>query len=148
MTAEWPADDRPSLHFSWREFACRDRTRTPYPLDWRDRGRALAVELERIRLRIGPFRPTSVYRTWSHHAGIYRSMTPPQTPPAGSQHLAGRAADVPCRPDLPWDAFTRAILEVAHQPDSRLRYVKFYRRQRFAHVDIRPTAALQVEYAT
>lgn len=136
----------PSEHFPWHEFACQDRLRTPYPLDWRqDRAVILAGELERIRARIGPFRPMSVYRTWDHHVDIYRSLRPPQEPPRHSQHLAGRAADVPAPPDMRWAEFRAAIVAAAEEPGSQIRYLKFYRRQRFAHVDVRPTTTLKIE---
>jgi hypothetical protein len=136
-------------HFTWDEFACNDAICTPFPLDWRaSRAVPLANELERLRMVIGPFTPTSVFRTWAHHAAIYAAMRPRQTPPAQSEHLAGRAADVPCpATGMTWEAFVNAVRGVAAQEDSRIRYVKFYRRQKFCHLDIRPTTAkLMIEF--
>ena len=70
-------------HFAWSEFECHDNVGTPYPNDWADRALALALELERIRTRIGPVSPTSVFRTWTWHKVIYSRMSPKQTPPSG-----------------------------------------------------------------
>lgn len=138
---------RPSKHFTWEEFACDDAVGTPYPIDWRvSRGVPLAVELERIRTYTGPLTLTSVYRTWSHHQGIYSRMRPPQAAPAGSQHLAGRAADVACPTSCSWDEFVAVVRLVAALKDSQIRYVKCYRRQRFVHVDIRVRKTVLVEY--
>jgi hypothetical protein len=150
MTAAQSVESLPakaSTNFPWAEFRCHDKLETEYPLDWRiSRGVPLAHELERIRTRIGPFTPTSVYRTWDHHVALYRAMKPPQTAPAGSQHLAGRAADVPCPHDMDWLPFVAAVKAAANEKGSLIRYMRFYRRQRFAHVDIRPTDKLLVEY--
>lgn len=144
-----PLPDRASEHFAWSEFRCHDQLEHEYPLDWRiSRGVPLALELERIRKRIGPFTPTSVFRSWDHHVAIYARMVPKQTPPPNSGHLAGRAADVPCRADLDWNEFSAAIIGAAHETGSQITYVRLYRHDRFAHVELRPTLQkLKVEYA-
>ena len=139
---------RPSAHFPWDEFACHDALETGYPLDWRlSRAVPLANELERLRILIGPFTPTSVYRTWDHHKKTYEGIKPKQSPPVNSQHLFGRAADVPCPESMEWNAFVTHVRTVAGAEDSKIRYVKFYRKQQFAHIDIRETKELKVEYA-
>lgn len=140
--------DRPSEHFTWDEFACKDILRTPYPLDWRcGRGVELGAELEAIRAQIGPFTPTSVYRTWQHHESIYAAMKPPQTPPSASQHLYGRAADVACPDGMPWNDFVGHVLKAAQRDNGKIRMVQFHRREHFAHVDCRVTMqALKVAY--
>lgn len=141
--------EKPSLNFEWPEFACHDALGTTYPLDWWERGVSLAIELERIRVRIGPFTPTSVYRTWPAHKRVYASLRPPQTAPAGSRHLTGEAADVPCPDDMTFSVFVQHIKDAAAEPGSKIRYVKLYRGDAFAHVDIRQRdAGLLVEYAT
>jgi len=147
-----PLPDQPSPHFTWSpEFECHDVTGTQYPLDWRVlRGVPLAIELERIRSRIGPFTPTSVFRTWDWHVAIYARMNPKQTPPPTSGHLFGRAADVPWAPSehMPtWESFRAGILAAAREPGSKLTYIRFYRHDSFAHVEMRPSlTALKVEY--
>jgi uncharacterized protein YcbK (DUF882 family) len=138
----------PSPHFSWQEFRCRDRIGSPYPNDWMaTRAVELATELELLRLEIGPFSPTSVFRTWTYHAGIYARMKPPQTPPKLSQHLFGRAADVACPDGMEWPDFVRAVIRVAKRDGGRVRFVKFYPGDQFAHLDTRPTASLLIEGA-
>lgn len=147
MSEQLPA--RAASHFPWSEFACKDNVRTPYPLDYRiERGVPLGTELECLRDIIGPFTPTSVYRTWAYHAAIYAAMKPPQVPPPQSQHLYGRAADVPCPWQMEWARFVQAVLDIAHREGGRVRYVKFYRHGQFAHLDIRLTDRLKVEYST
>jgi hypothetical protein len=141
-----PLPERASLHFPWSEFRCHDQLETEYPLDWRiGRGVPLARELERIRTRIGPFVPTSVFRTFEYHTSVYRAMRPPQTAPAGSQHLTGKAADIPCPAKMPWKTFSAAIQDSAREEGSLIRYCRLYMKQRFAHIDIRDRPTLLVE---
>jgi hypothetical protein len=156
MTAAQSVESLPvraSKNFPWEEFECHDATPTIYPLDWRiSRGVPLAAELERVRRHIGAFRPTSVYRTWDYHCAIYAAMRPPQPPPAQSQHLSGRAADITCPAKMEWLAFVAAIKAAANENGSQIRFLKFYRpspsRGGFAHLDIRLTSRLLVEYET
>ena len=142
-----PLPDRPGKWFSWDEFACRDAIGTIYPLDIRaTRGVRLGRELDRIRARTGPLVLSSVWRTWPHHLAIYAAMRPPQPAPAGSDHLRGDGADVTCPQTMKWPVFVEHALEAAHEDGSAIRYLRFYRRQRFVHVGIRNTDTLQVEY--
>jgi len=142
-----PLPPRPSAHFRWEEFSCHDAIETIYPLDWRcSRGVPLANELERLRVLIGPFTPTSVYRTWDHHKAIYAAMRPPKVAPMNSQHLFGTAADVSCPAKMGWNMFVAHVRAVAEAEDSKIRYLKFYRGS-FAHLDIRERKTLLVEYA-
>jgi hypothetical protein len=144
-----PLPERPGKWFSWDEFACKDAIGTPYPLDWHaTRGVRLGRELDRIRARTGPLVLSSVYRTWAHHQAIYAAMHPPQTAPAGSDHLRGDGADVTCPAAMKWPIFVEHVLDAAHEPGCLIRYLRFYRRQRFCHVGIRNTDTLLVEYDT
>lgn len=137
--------EKPSVHFAWQEFACHDFLRTPYPEDWRvDRGIPLANELERVRAWLSaalhrdvPLFLDSVFRTRAHNKAVGGAPK--------SQHPEGRAADPRCPHGCTYAMFRQAIEAVAALPDSRIRYVKFYRHQGFAHLDIRPTKTLVVE---
>ena len=137
-----------SPNFSWAEFACRDYFHTPYPQDWRDdRAVPLAAELEALRERCAQIACCEVYlilnscfRTVAHNAlvgGKKRSM-----------HLEGRAADVMCPHGMTYDQFRQALLDVAHRQASKIRYLKFYPHQGFAHLDIRLTTRFVVEEDT
>lgn len=136
-----------SPHFTWAEFACKDRLHTPYPDDYRaDRAVMLAAELEAVRAacsaRAGnetPLTLTSVFRTAAHNKA--------QCGVRYSQHLYGRAADVQCPFGLTYARFREAVLSVAYQGGSHIRYLKFYPHQGFVHLDIRPTKALVIEEA-
>lgn len=145
MPSEYP--EKPGEHFEWDEFECPDAHGTEYPREWRaTRGVQLGRELDRVRDRIGAFSPTSVYRTWEYHCAIYKRMHPPGKPPAGSQHLTGRAADVPCPSGMTFSTFINHIKAAAAESGSLIRYIRFYRRQNFAHIDIRERKTLLVEY--
>lgn len=143
-----PRPAKPGKYFTWAEFECHDVIGTPYPVNLTEMGVALGAELDRIRERIGAFVPTSVYRTWQWHCAIYARMVPKQTPPVNSGHLFGRAADVPCPDRMDWTTFAAAVLDAAREKGSQLTYIRFYRHDKFAHVEIRRTLkALKVEYA-
>ncbi len=140
---------RPAVWFTWDDFACNDAIGTPYPLDIRTtRGVRLGKELDRIRERTGPLAVSSVYRTWQHHKDIYARMKPPQTPPPDSDHLRGDGADVTCPVRMTWPVFVEHVLLAINEEGSAVRYVRFYRKQRFVHIGIRTREGLLVEYAT
>jgi hypothetical protein len=143
-----PFPERPGRWFTWDEFACKDVVGTIYPLDIRaTRGLRLGRELDRIRDHTGPLHLSSVYRDWKHHCAIYAAMRPPQAAPVESDHLHGNGADVTCPSTMKWAVFVPAVLEVAHADDSLIRYLRFYRSQRFVHVGTRDRTTLLVEYA-
>lgn len=132
--------DGPSPHLSWRELACHNAARTPYPARWRrTRAVLLAHEFEAIRTLCDglPLFITSAYRTpaWNRQIGGKPK----------SQHVEGRALDlVPAKPLTVMDLAAR-VLAQAKQPESRIRFVQVYAS--FVHLDIRPTARLVVRYA-
>ena len=104
----------------------------------------LANELEYLRERCGQIVGAevflildSVYRTTAHNTAVGGRKR--------SQHLEGRAADVRTPHGMSWEQFRQAVLDVAHRADSKIRYLKFYPHQGFAHLDIRLTTRLVVE---
>ena len=151
MTAEQsvqPLPARAGKYFTWDELACHDAIGTPYPLDLRaSNGVRLGRELDRVRDRCGcPVFVSSGFRTWAYHQSIYAAMRPKQTAPAGSYHLNGMAADITCPHDMPWLTFVAHVKAVANMDDSRIRFLRFYRAQKFCHLDIRPADQMLVEY--
>lgn len=124
----------PSEHLSWTELACRDRQRTPYPLDYRaDRAVALAAAFEALRARIGglPLRVLSAYRTLAHNAAIGGAKN--------SQHVQGRALDL--RPPVGWTPMDLAA--IAREIEA-IRGLGIYQARGFLHIDIRPSSHLVV----
>lgn len=136
-----------SPHFAWSEFACHDKTQTPYPLDYREsRGVPLAIELERLRAILGamkqqdvPLWLDSVYRTVAHNKAV--GGVP------NSQHVQGRAADVRCPYGCTFTQLVKAVGTLVQSPEGKVRYVKFYPHQGFVHLDIRPGKSVVVEDA-
>jgi len=126
----------PSAHLSWRELACHDPARTPYPPDWRlSRAVELAEMFEAFRHWCGdqPLIVLSGYRTpgWNAHVGGARR----------SQHVQGRALDL-MRPR--WTAArlhreARAFAEARPELVGGLGYYPT-----FVHFDTRPTDRLIV----
>ena len=122
----------PSAHLSWDELACKDRLRTPYPLDWRlDRAMALADLFERIRTGCGnvPIVVLSAYRTPAYNAKVGGAPK--------SQHLQGRALDLYPPVGFTPETFHQRIRDLDLPV---LRGLGLYKWG--VHVDIRPTAAL------
>lgn len=137
----YDAGSHASPHLLWSELACKDHIRTPYPLDWREsRGRPLALEFERIRAIVGQsIRITSAYRTPEHNAAVGGKPK--------SQHMQGRALDLECPHGYDFERFRGAVLRVAGDADSKIRWVCVYPGRGFIHIDIRPTEKLKVEVA-
>ena len=144
-------------HLPWRELHCWNRLRDAagrgvpfngirpgglvavYPLDWRaSRAIELAELFEVIREGPGegrPIVPLSAYR-----APVYNARVPKAAP--GSQHVQGRALDLPPPAGLPVVEFFRRIHLLA--PYTQLRGLGLYLRQGFVHVDTRPVERLVV----
>lgn len=104
---------RPSRHLSWKELACHDGARTPYPEKWRaTRGRELGEMFEEFRALcgIGPLLILSGYRTPAHNASIGGAKK--------SQHKFGRAFDIqrPYAHNIGW-MVKRAYVLMDHRPD-------------------------------
>jgi uncharacterized protein YcbK (DUF882 family) len=121
--------DRPSLHLTWDELACKDGT--PYPDAWReDRLPPLLDAFERIRERVGgqPIILSSAYRTPAHNAKIGGVSL--------SQHVQGRALDLLCPAGVPLRAFWSIVQDVARL--SPLRGLGLYDGG-WVHIDTRPS---------
>lgn len=117
----------PSLHLSWPELACRDRLRTPYPLDWRStRAVELAEAFEALRAAVGlPLVVLSAYRTAAWNAAVGGRPK--------SQHLQGRALDL-----LPPRGWAPAALGAVAADLEQIRGLGVYPSRGFVHIDVRP----------
>lgn len=139
-----------SEHLSWRELACHDLARTPYPLVYRaDPTRLVAlVELfEIVRAVRGlPMLVNSGYRTPEHQLMVRwdeycveLGRHPTLSDAARDVHVQGRALDVQSPAGMSVSELHRIILEMA-QPGGPLRHLLgglgIYRT--FVHVDVRP----------
>lgn len=120
-----------SAHLSWSELACRDRLRTPYPLDYRadpSRLPALAVAFEALRAAVGlPLVVLSAYRTPAHNRAVGGAKD--------SQHVQGRALDL-----LPPKGWTPTALAAVARELPQIRGVGLYGT--FVHIDVRPADRL------
>lgn len=116
----------PSPHLSWPEMACKDRIRTPYPLDWREtRAVALAAAFEALRAAVGlPLVVLSCYRTAEHNKRVGGAKD--------SQHLQGRALDL-----LPPKGWTVGQLAAVARDIDAIKGIGLY--PGFLHLDVRPT---------
>jgi uncharacterized protein YcbK (DUF882 family) len=119
----------PSPNLSWPELACKDRIRTPYPLDWRaTRAVELAAAFEALRAIVGlPLVVLSAYRTPAYNAAV--GGVP------DSQHVQGRALDL--RPPNGW---TPVSLAAIAKDIAGIRGLGVYAT--FVHIDVRPTTKL------
>ncbi len=115
----------PSAHLSWSELACRDRIRTPYPLDWREtRAVELAEAFEALRAAVGlPLVVLSAYRTRAYNRAVGGAPN--------SQHLQGRALDL-----APPDGWSPIALLAVTQDIPAIRGLGLY--DTFVHIDVRP----------
>lgn len=120
----------PSPHLSWKELACKDEARTPYPAQWREtRAVTLAQEFEAIRRVIGfPIRIGSAYRTPAHNVKVGGSKQ--------SQHMEGRALDLYPPTGFTMDRFYELIRGYAGTTVSKIYGLGRY--PVFVHVDVRP----------
>jgi uncharacterized protein YcbK (DUF882 family) len=115
----------PSAHLSWSELACRDRIRTPYPLDWREtRAVELAEAFEALRAAVGlPLVVLSAYLTRAYNRAVGGAPN--------SQHLQGRALDL-----APPDGWSPIALLAVTQDIPAIRGLGLY--DTFVHIDVRP----------
>lgn len=130
----YPNATHVSPHLSWRELACHDEARTPYPPKFRARAIALGSLFEMIRGRVqGPITIGSAYRTEAHN------RKPQSKGGAGgsrkSQHVQGRALDLHLPSGWELKDFLKIVLDVAHL--GRLTGIGVYPWG--IHIDIRPS---------
>ncbi len=120
----------PSPHLSWKELACKDDARTPYPEQWMDtRAVVLAREFETIRAAVGrPILILSAYRTEAHNRKIGGARD--------SQHVQGRALDLRAPTGWTLERFYGVIRGIAMTKDSKLFGLGLYGV--FVHIDVRP----------
>lgn len=122
----------PTPHLSWRELACRDRLRTPYPLDYRTDPTRLPVlgeAFEALHAQVGlPLVVTCGYRTPAHNR--QEGGAP------NSQHVVGRALDI----RVPEGWAPEALAAVARGIEA-IKGVGWYParpgRRAFIHIDVR-----------
>jgi len=147
----------PSPHLSWSELHCWNRLRdgkgrsipfegvppgglvAVYPLDWRENRAIELAELFEV-IREGPGQDRPIVPLSAYRAPAYNARVPGAAP--GSQHVQGRALDLPAPEDLALREFFLAIRRLA--PLTQLRGLGLYLRQRFVHVDTRPIERLVV----
>lgn len=124
--------DRPSLHFSWPEFACRDGS--PVPDDLRPRIVELAAQLEVIRAEFGGRAMTirSGYRSPAYNRKVGGARK--------SQHVEARAADIVIA-GVSTEALHSAVLRLIREGKIRQGGVGYYPRSGFVHYDIRGVPA-------
>ena len=118
-------------HLSWRELACHDDARTPYPKKWRQtRLPALRHAFETIRHAWGdrPIRVLSGYRTKTHNRRIGGARK--------SQHLEGRALDLRPPTGMKMRQFETIVEALIREDTTAIRGLGRYRR--FLHIDVRP----------
>jgi uncharacterized protein YcbK (DUF882 family) len=122
-------------HLSWRELACHNAARTPYPQRWRrTRLPALRHAFETIREACGdqPIDVLSAYRTKTHNRKIGGARK--------SQHLEGRALDLRPPTGMKMRQFETIVESVISEDTTAIRGVGRYRR--FLHIDVRPRTRL------
>lgn len=119
----------PSRHLSWADLACRDRIRTPYPLDYRSdptRLPALVAAYEALCASVGlPLVVVDGYRTVEHNKSTTGSPR--------SQHVQGRALDL--QPPEGWEPVQLAAVALDIPAFTG---IGFYPSRGLVHVDVRP----------
>ena len=126
----------PGKYFRPEEFACHDAARTPYPVEWLDRWTRLVGLLDAIREAWGSgIYVVSGYRTreWNDHLIAADKARGSHGVASGSQHLAGRAADI-CPVSGPREA-GRLYDVIVKLDDPRLGGLALYPRSGWVHVD-------------
>lgn len=123
-----------SLHISWKELACKDEGKTPYPSQFVCDGRLieLIVVFERIRQHFGSKSITinSAYRTVQYNKKVGGSPK--------SQHLLGRALDLQPPGNMPVRGFYNELQDNA----AWLGIKGLGRYKTFVHIDIRKSDKL------
>jgi len=135
----------PSPHLSWKELACRDAARTPYPLAWRKtRAPRLARAFEAIREACGgkPITVTSGYRTWE-----WNRIMPGGPGAKHTQHPEGTGADMDPPEHMHVLAFHEIIVILVTECPGLIGGIGLYMPRRrgrkgWVHMDVRETGRL------
>ncbi|MYE06345.1 MAG: DUF882 domain-containing protein [Chloroflexi bacterium] len=119
-------------HLSYRELACHDEVRTPYPAHWRrTRLPPLADTFESLRKFLGgqPLAVRSAYRSPAHNRSVGGARN--------SQHVEGRAIDVALPRGMSATEFHQAVRRWSESGEApQLGAVGYYGT--FVHIDTRP----------
>jgi hypothetical protein len=131
----------PSPNLSWKELACRDEARTPYPEEWRTtRAVRLALAFGLFREECGgkPLHVLSGYRTPEHNAGVPGRAS-------RSQHIEGRAVDI-AQPlhIMTYGEFVAAGFRAQARARGLIKGIGIYPDRRSLHIDVRETEFLAV----
>lgn len=126
----------PSLHITWRELACHDGT--AYPDEFVRDGRLFILTscFEIIRDSLGgkPLKILSAFRTPTYNSKIGGAKN--------SMHIQGRALDIACPANMKYDIFVESIRLIARTQCPEIKGIGIYPKNKFVHIDIRPTAKL------
>lgn len=125
----------PSAHLSWKELACRDSDRTPYPGAWLDRALTLASEFEALRERASrilgreaSIKVISAYRTPERNASVGGA--------GKSMHVQGRALDLAPPAGMSLETFA-AVVEDQARERGIIRGIGVYSKDGHLHLDLR-----------
>lgn len=142
----------PNGHITWDDIACKDKTHTTYPINWRNdelRLKALVEEFENIRAECSRIRgddcPIDVlegYRTLAYQELL--RANPKWKAAKYSQHCEGRALDITTN-RITFKQFEEAVLKVANRPNSKIKYVELRPSMGYIHFDVRLSEKLVVE---
>lgn len=148
-------------HFGWDELESPDGL--CYPEEYRDDPTRLGPLLDaaeavraEIALEVGfevPCNGAHFYRSPAYQAKLVAAdaarvkagLAPVYRAAKKSQHVEGRAVDYPCPRECAWDQFVCCVKRACARAGSKVRYIEWRPSQRYAHLDVRPTAKLVEE---
>ena len=138
----------PSQHLSWRELACTDTFRSPYPLDWRaSRGPIIGRIHEDIRAECSaeveemtkgeltdcPLDVLEGFRTEQYQE--YLRSIPRYKAAKYSQHCQGYALDLACPRLLSMQQFMNCVKRATAREGSPIQYIEYRPSMNYIHVD-------------